>query len=316
MTHDIVRGLRLSGLVPFQLLASSNRQLVLPGGSHAPFSARLANRVGTALVLLLGVAGAASLSGQDPREAAVQRAFNEFDAARRVQLLVSALNPTLGPLRGAWPVAVQLLAQTLIEDGKDSLAAVWLRWAVRQSPDLQPDTLQFLPRVVTAVRSARTFASQTGSPGDSAAATTWQWPAQETGASQGTLRATAPGLVPVKVEVKGVGPIALGGSIPLNPGSYEINASASGYDSLRATREVLPGITTVLEFRLRSTLAQVTPEQPTPPAPPSPEVQKKKKGFPVLLVGVGAAAVGGAVLLLGGHKGATQGGITITFPNP
>jgi len=276
MTHDIARGggLRLSGLV-----------------------------------LLLGVAGAASLSGQDPREAAVQRAFNEFDAARRVQLLVSALNPTLGPLRGAWPVAVQLLAQTLIEDGKDSLAAVWLRWAVRQAPDLQPDTLQFLPRVVTA-------ASQTGSPGDSAAATTWQWPAQETGASQGTLRATAPGLVPVKVEVKGVGPIALGGSIPLNPGSYEINASASGYDSLRATREVLPGITTVLEFHLRSTLAQVTPEQPTPPAPPSPEVQKKKKGFPVLLVGVGAAAVGGAVLLLGGHKGATQGGITITFPNP
>ena len=289
MTHDIARGggLRLSGLV-----------------------------------LLLGVAGAASLSGQDPREAAVQRAFNEFDAARRVQLLVGTLNPTLGPPRGAWAVAVQLLAQTLIEDRKDSLAAVWLRWAVRQAPDLQPDTLQFLPRVVAAVRSARAFVSQTGSPGDSALATTWQWPGQETGASQGTLRATAPGLVPVKVEVMGVGPIALGGSSPLNPGSYEINASASGYDSLRATREVLPGITTVLEVHLRSTIAQVTPEQPTPPTPQPVEVPKKKKGFPVLWVAAGAAAAVGAAVLLGGGGGggggggSKTGGITITFPNP
>ena len=288
MTNDMARGLRFSGLAPFQLLASSNRQLVLPGGSHAPLSARLANRVGTALALLLIVAGATSLRGQDPREATVQRAFNEFDAARRVQLLVRVLNPTLGPPRGAWAVAVQLLAQTLIEDRKDSLAAVWLRWAVRQAPDLQPDTLQFLPRVVAAVRSARAFVSQTGSPGDSALATTWQWPAQETGASQGTLRATAPGLVPVKVEVMGVGPIALGGSSPLNPGSYEINASASGYDSLRATREVLPGITTSLEVRLRSTIAQVTPVQ-QPAEPQQPVAPPPHKGGIPWWVKVGAA---------------------------
>jgi hypothetical protein len=235
MRHDIARGLRISGLM-----------------------------------LLLGTAGTAGLSGQDTRDSLVKRAFNEFDAARRVQLLVSALNPTAGPPRGAWPVAVQLLAQTLMEDGKDSVAAVWLRWALRQSPDLQPDTLQFLPRVVAAVRSARAFVNRTSSPGDSEAVTTWQWPAQETGANMGTLRARAPGLVPVKVEVKGVGPIALGGSMPLSPGSYEISASASGYDSLRTTREVLPGITTGLEFRLRSTLAQVTlAQQPTEPQQPA-----------------------------------------------
>ena len=64
------------------------------------------------LVLLLSVMGAASLRGQDPRDAMVARAFNEFDAARRLQLLMSALNPTSGPPRGAWPVGVQLLAQT------------------------------------------------------------------------------------------------------------------------------------------------------------------------------------------------------------
>jgi hypothetical protein len=243
------------------------------------------------LVILLGAVGATSLSGQDPREASVQRALNEFDAARRVQLLVGALNPTLGPPRGAWPVAVQLLAQTLMEDGKDSLAAVWLRWALRQSPDLQPDTLQFLPRVVAAVRSARAFVSLTRSPGDSEAVTTWQWPAPETGASMGTLRATAAGLVPVKAEVKGVGPIALGGSKPLNPGSYEISASASGYDSLGVTREVLPGITTGLEFHLRSTLAAVTPVAQQPPAgPQQPAAPPPHKGGIPWWVKAGAGA--------------------------
>lgn len=269
------------------------------------------------LVLLLSVAGAGSLRGQDPRDPLVQRAFNEFDAGRRTQILVSALNPTLGPPRGAWTVAVQLLAQTLIEDRKDSLAAAWLRWALRQAPDLQPDTVQFLPTVVAAVRAARAFVVLTRSPQDSGAATTWQWPTQETVATQGTLRATAPGLVPVKAEVKGVGPIDVGRGIPLNPGSYQIIASASGYDSLRATREVLPGIMTSVELRLRATLAQLLPEQPTRPTVPPVEGQRKKKGFPVIWVVAGAgAAVAAAVLLGGGGPKSTTGGITITFPNP
>ena len=138
------------------------------------------------LVVLLSVVGAGSLRGQDPRDAMVARAFNEFDAARRVQLLMSALNPTAGPPRGAWPVGVQLLAQTLIEDGQDSVAGVWLRWAVRLSPDLQPDTVQFLPKVVVAYRSARDFVLSTRAPGDSTAATTWLWPAQEDGRARGT----------------------------------------------------------------------------------------------------------------------------------
>ena len=283
MTHDIARGLRLSGLV-----------------------------------LLLSAAGATSLKAQDPRDAMVQRAFNEFDASRRMQLLVGALNPTLGPPRGAWPVAVQLLAQTLIEDKKDSLAAVWLRWAVRQAPDLQPDTVQFLPTVVGALRAARAYVVLTKSPQDSGAATTWQWPAQESVATQGSLRATAPGLVPVKAEVRGVGPIDVGRGIPLNPGSYQIIASASGYDSLRATREVLPGIMTAVELHLRATIAQLITEQPARPTFQPAEGQKKKKGFPVLWVVAGAgAAVAAAVLLGGGGGGPTTkpGSITITFPN-
>ena len=275
------------------------------------------------LVVLLSVVGAGSLRGQDPRDAMVARAFNEFDAARRVQLLMSALNPTAGPPRGAWPVGVQLLAQTLIEDGQDSVAGVWLRWAVRLAPDLQPDTLQFLPKVVVAYRSARDFVLSTRAPGDSTAATTWLWPAQETGERVGRIQVAAAAMgVPVRVDVKGVGPIGAGGSIPLNPGSYQISASAAGYDSMQVTREVLPGVTTVLEFHLRSALAQVAPTKPAAPAKTTPAPgaaqQQKKKGFPVGWVVLGAGAAAGLVAILaggGGGGGATTGGMTVTFPN-
>ena len=249
------------------------------------------------LVLLLTLVGRASVHAQDPRDAMVARAFNEFDAARRLQLLMSALNPTAGPPRGAWPVGVQLLAQTLIEDGQDSVAGVWLRWAVRLSPALQPDTVQFLPKVVVAYRSARDFVLGTRAPGDSTAATTWLWPAQETGERVGRIQVAAAAMgVPVRVEVKGVGPIGVGGSIPLSPGSYQISASAAGYDSMQVTREVLSGVTTVLEFRLRSALARVAPKVLPPAGRPTPApaaAPQKKKGFPVVWVVVGGRGRGG-----------------------
>jgi hypothetical protein len=269
------------------------------------------------VVMSLSVGGTVSLLGQDPRDACLAQAYKEFDAGRRQQLLMRCLNPSAGAPRGAWPLGVQLLAQTLIEDGHDSVAEVWLRWAVRLAPDLQPDTVQFLPRVIAAYRSARDFVSRTRTLGDSVTATTWLWPAQESSDAAGRLQVAAALGVPVQVAVQGVGPIGVGGSIALGPGSYEITASATGYDNVRVTREVVPGVTTVLEFHPRSALAAVAPPVKTPAAktqaPGSQVATQKKKGFPVVWVVVGAAAAGGAVALLAHKSSPTTGSMTYTF---
>ena len=270
------------------------------------------------LVLSLSVAAATSVLGQDPRDACLAQAYKEFDTARRQQLLTRCLNPSAGAPRGAWPLGVQLLAQTLIEDGRDSVADVWLRWAVRLAPDLQPDTVQFLPRVIAAYRAARDYVSRTRTLGDSATATTWLWPAQESADGVGRLQVSAPLGVPVQVAVQGVGPIGVGGSIALGPGSYQITAAATGYDSVRVTREVVPGVTTVLEFHPRSALARVAPKilpPTTTQAPGGTLVPKKKGGFPVVWAVVGAAAAGGALVLLTHKPAPTTGSMTYTF-NP
>jgi len=264
------------------------------------------------LLLLLCLAGAASLKAQDSRDAQVARAFKEFDGARRLQILMSVLNPTYGPPRGAWAVGVQLLAQTLLEDGQDSTAAVWLRWAIRLSPDLQPDSVLFLPEVIAAYRSARAYVMSTSGPVDSFADTKWVWPAQPIGEQVGRLQIVAPSQAPVRVGVRGVGRIVPGGSIPFKSGSYQISAAASGVDSVRVTREVLPGVTTVVVLQLRLAVQTGTK------AVRSARSRAKKKGFPVIWAGVGVAGAAALVAVLATNSGppAPTGGVTITIPSP
>jgi hypothetical protein len=267
------------------------------------------------LALLAGLVGAPAAHAQDTCDAIVARAANEFDATRRVQLLMAGVDPTTCPPRGSWTVGVQLLAQTLIEERQDSLAAVWLRWAVRLAPGMAPDSVQFLPRVVQAFRSARDFVNRTSVRGDSGVGTSWIWPAGPVATREGRFQ-VALSAAPVRVDVPGLGTIAQGGSLALAPGSYRLTATASGFDSVAVTREVLPGVTTVLDVRVRPTLALQPPPAPPPVARQSAPKQKKK--FPLLLVAGGVAAVGAAAFLLSGKKenGPTTGGITITFPNP
>ena len=286
--------------------------------------------VGAALALLLLAGAAVPARAQDPREAKVGRAANEFDSARRLELLTSALDPNLGPLRGAWPVGVQLLAQTLIEEGNDSLAGIYLRWAVRQAPDLQVDTVQFLPEVATAYAAARQFVAGSGGAADSQTLTTWAWPPEGSAGTTGRLQVTAPSVgAGLRASVEGGDALQPGVAATLAPGSYLVRASAPGFDSLAVTREVLPGVTTLLELRPRRSAVAAAAPAPPPRIPAGNtevgEVKPKKK-FPIALVLGGVAAAGAVVALAGGGGGddgggptpvpPTTGGISLTFPNP
>jgi hypothetical protein len=238
------------------------------------------------LVLLAGLGGAPALRAQDPCEAKVTQALNEFDTARRIQLLMAALEPSACPPRGSWPIGVQLLAQTLIEDGKDSLAAVWMRWAVRLAPEMRADTVQFLPRVIQAFRTAKDFVGRTRVPVDSAVVTTWLWPTQPAGEPNGRLQVAA-STPPVQLNVTGVGAVGQGSGVSVAPGSYQIAATAAGYDTARVTREVLPGVTTLMLFHLRSMAPVQVVEQPQDTTH-APAAAPHKKGLP-WWVKVGAA---------------------------
>lgn len=284
-------------------------------------------RVG--LIILVAIGGARPLLAQDARDALVARAFSEFDTARRMQLLRSALNPTSGPPRGAWGMGVQLLAQTLIEEHQDTLAVLWLRWAVRLAPDLQPDSVQFLPQVAAAYASARSYVAKTRSGGDSAVATTWLWGPADTAGRMGGIQIAA-SAEPIRLDIHGAGLIAPGARMSLAPGSYEI-AVSSGSTNLLITREVLPGVTTVLDFHTAPTVAaapsilmpavQDTAHRPEP-TPQATAVPVKKGGFPVWIAVVGGVGAAGAAVALAGKKAKpgppppTKGTISIPFPNP
>jgi len=179
-------------------------------------------------------------------------AFAEYGAAQA--FLRAGLNPGAGPRDTLWVASVHRLAHILIEEGKDSVAAVWLRWALRVQARLVVDTVNFPPPVEDAFARARAFVAD-GTPGDTLAETTWDW-VHGRGEPPSGLRIERSG-VPLSGFVEGIGSLPAGATQPLAPGSYTIVVSAPDYFfRTRVTREVLPGITTVVRFRLRGPSSQ------------------------------------------------------------
>jgi hypothetical protein len=263
----------------------------------------------------MALAGVAALGAQGKRDSLITRAKEEFDAARRIQLLVTALDPTLGPLRGAWEEGVQLLAQSLIDDERDTDAAVWLRWAVRLAPAMQADTVQFPPQVTTALQAARQFVNQTRTPADTATTTTWEWPAGGIDRGPARIQVGAVGGAPLQVSVDGGAVLGPGGSLQVAPGSHSVVATAAGHDSVRVTIEALPATTTVVRFWVH---ARPVAERQQAAGPVHLAAPARHRRFPWVLAVVGAAGAGTAIVLLAGKKEPQRatGGITITFPNP
>ncbi len=224
------------------------------------------NRAGglLAALSLLGAAAAAPLAAQ-ARGELIQQARDEFDAARRLDLLERAANPTAGALDSLWAVGVFDIAQNLIGSGEPAAGALWLRWAARHAPQWTIDRGYYSPSTVAAYERA-VPSVETEEATDSAwVSTSWRWPSAFAARANGSVSVgvTNQG-VPVQVTVEGRGTVPPGASLDLEPATYQLVAEAPGYEAVRVTREVLPGATTVLQFTLPPLLPATSEARVTP----------------------------------------------------
>src|SRR5439155_1569924 len=201
---------------------------------------------------------------------------NDFDPQRRPPLLRRGVDPKAGPRDSLWALGVQYLAQILYEQGDEAGARAWIRWAVRFGTELKLDTLNLLSPVIAEFHSAR--ATTPAGPEDARVRTEWVWPSTDPGSGPGRIEVPSDG-TPASLTATVTGRGVLSPRLSLPAGSYEIEARASGYRPAKITREVLPGITTVLVFMLQpAPPVAVVPQLPAP-APP-PVATKKKRHFP------------------------------------
>jgi hypothetical protein len=210
-------------------------------------------RIATAAVVL--AAWSSTASAQQSRAELLRTAsaaYDDFAPDRAIDLLKAAVNPALGPTDTSWVRGVHLLTQILIEGGNQELAKTWARWAARLSPNMSVDTVNFVAGVGSALREARAFTSGRTA-GDVVTRTSWRWVARGSSERSGRVVVDPAGMpVAVNARVVGGGIVPTGVGLSLPPGSYEIEAAAPGYLPVRLSREVLPGVTTVLAFSLTS----------------------------------------------------------------
>lgn len=203
-------------------------------------------------VLLVAVAILVSVPGdaraQASRAGLIDAARNEFSDSAGMQLLVSALSPSLGEPDSLWAVAGYDLAATLLRNDQPELAALWLRWIARHGSAWPADPAWYPPAVVQAYQAARSAVDLAG---DAASTTRWVWPDRFDPAAEGSVEASAADTgVGVSIGVEGRPPAPAGQALRLPPGTYTLVATAEGSGEARTTREVLPGATTVLGFDL------------------------------------------------------------------
>jgi len=211
--------------------------------------------------LLLGVAVGISLSApaasaQGNRSAMVDSAralIDDFNERQSISLLRRALDPVLGAPDVSWARAVQLLGQTLLQTNQREEALSWFRWALRQSPSLQVDSVNFTPALVSAFYEARAFVA--ASRPESRASVRFQWATSTTSGGFGDLvvaRSEAGAAAPVQLSVNGEF-LAERQARRLSPGSYRVAARAAGQADAEFTTEVLPGVTTLVTLNFVST---------------------------------------------------------------
>lgn len=174
-------------------------------------------------------------------------------------VLRAALNPELGAPDAPWARGVQLLGQTLLQTEKSVEAGAWIRWALRQSPSLQVDSVQYIPLLVTAFRDARAFLA-TGRP-ESRLTVRHIWPpsGQATTGQLRAVRSDGGTSAPVLFAVNGES-LAEGQNRVLQPGSYRISARLPGQPDIETTAEVLPGVSTLVTVNVVVANVDMSPD--------------------------------------------------------
>ena len=209
--------------------------------------------VGIAYVAL-ALVFVAPLRGQ-ARTDLIDSARGQFNDSVALELLSSAADPTTLPTDSLWTVSVHEIALRLMGGQQPALVSTWLRWSARHGTQWPIDPSFFPPALVEAYQQAASEAGATDDPVDGVA-TSWRWPNAFSMSATGTIEAVSSDpTVQFSVAVAGRESFQGGSSLNLQPGSYELVASAEGFEPLRLTREVLPGVGTVLEFDLKPLLA-------------------------------------------------------------
>jgi len=202
-----------------------------------------------ASLLFLALAGAPAFAqtGRQALTAGTER-YLLADYRGAVALLSKGLDPKAGPPNQLWQQGVERLADMLLVLRQDSLAATWLRWAIRLAPDFDVDPELVPPAVVRAAASARAFVDAT--PHDRFVARThFDWPTTISAQAPGIVR-LAPAPIPITARVGADQFLRGGESRGLSSASYDVVVSAPGYLPTRLTVEVLPGVTTVVAVSL------------------------------------------------------------------
>ncbi len=182
-------------------------------------------------------------------------AYDRADFAAAARLLPFGLDPAAGPQDADWVTGVHKLADALLQTGDSASIGLWLAWAHRVAPAFPIDTLLFPPRVQRVILAAR--AEFRPAAMDSLVETTWQFGQGGDAASRrGALRlGDAPGFTLGVLE--NVGTILPEERRTLAAGTYTVTLRVEGAAPIRVTREVLPGVTTVVTPRPRAAAAAV-----------------------------------------------------------
>lgn len=194
-----------------------------------------------ACVALVAVTSPAT--AQNTREDLIGRARAEFSDTASLRLLLSALDPARGAPDSLWAVAGYDLASVLLRTDQEPLASTWLRWLTRHASAWPMDRIQYPPAVVQAYDQA---VADTRGTTDSVR-TSWQWPQRFDPTAPGTVRAvsTDPSTI-FALSAEGRDEPAAR-TLGLPPGTYTLDVIARDYEPIRVTREILPGVTTILE---------------------------------------------------------------------